>query len=143
MSRAMPTDTETFHWSEIYSVHIAVLDEQHRQLIKTVSELHQALRMGEGNRVLDSVLIGLVNYAGEHFATEESLMTRYGYPGLSLHRAQHQNFRNQLQEFMEAYKAGKPCVPVSIMLYVEQWLRSHLLKSDQLYSSFLNALGVH
>jgi hemerythrin len=139
----MPTATCTFRWTEEYSVHISVLDEQHRRLINTVNQLDQALRSAEGSSVVDSVLAQLVNYAGEHFATEESLMQQHSYPALSIHRAQHEAFREKLTGFLQAHQAGKPCVPVSLMLYMKEWLRKHLTTSDQLYSAYLNARGVY
>jgi hemerythrin len=38
--------SQTFRWSEVYSVHIAILDEQHRRLVATTNKLNQALRSG-------------------------------------------------------------------------------------------------
>jgi hemerythrin len=39
-------------------------------------------------------------------------------------------------------KAGKPGVPVSLLLYMQTWMKEHLSKTDKLYSAFLNARGV-
>lgn len=139
----MSTATRTFYWSEAYSVHIAVLDEQHRNLIDTIGRLREALRSGEGNSMLDPVLKELVDYAGVHFATEESLMQEHQFPGLPRHRAQHEEFRRELAEFLQAYHAGKQCVPVSLLFYMEAWLKQHLLRTDKLYSAYLNSRGVH
>ena len=132
----------TFHWTETYSVNIAVLDQQHQQLIETVNELDQALRKGEGKAALDSVLDKLVEYALVHFAAEESLMQKHDFPGFFTHRTQHEEFRKKLAEYLEAHKAGKPGVPVSLLFFMQEWMKEHLLKTDKLYSTFLNAHGV-
>ena len=87
-------------------MNIAVLDQQHKQLIETVNELDQALRRGEGNAALDSVLDKLVEYALVHFAAEESLMQERDFPGLYTHRTQHEEFRKKLAEYLEAHKAA-------------------------------------
>jgi len=139
----MPTATETFHWSESYSVHIAVLDEQHQRMIATLNELNQALRAGIGGSVMDTVLEKLMEYSTAHFDTEETLMEEHKFPGLSTHRARHREFREKMAEFLEGHRAGKQCVPVSVMLFMEGWLKEHMLKTDQLYSAYLNARGVH
>jgi len=139
----MTTATETFHWSEAYSVHIAVLDEQHRRLIAALNELNQALRSGMGGSVMDTVLEKLMEYSTAHFDTEETLMEEHQFPGLSTHRARHREFRQKMAEFLEAHRAGKQCVPVSVMLFMEEWLKEHMLRTDQLYSAYLNARGVH
>lgn len=133
---------DTFRWTEAYSVNIGILDEQHRALIDTVAQLREALHCREGNSVLGSVLHDLVDYAGVHFLTEEGLMEQHEFPGLALHRAQHEEFRERVAEFLQAYRAGRQCVAVSLHLYVETWLREHLRKTDMLYSAYLNARGV-
>lgn len=138
----MPATTQTFHWTEAYSVNIAVLDEQHRKLFATVNELDAALRAGRGSAVMNSVLQKLVNYATEHFAAEESLMARHDFPGLFTHQIQHALFRRKIDELLADYQAGKSGVPVSLMLFMQDWLKQHVLKTDKLYSAFLNARGV-
>jgi hemerythrin len=140
---AMHRATETFRWSESYSVHITVLDNQHRRLVATINELNQALHSGMGCSVMDSVLEKLMEYATEHFQSEEALMEQHHFPGLHTHRCRHEEFRQKMGLFFEAHRAGKPCVPVSVMLYMEKWLKEHMLKTDQLYSSYLNARGVY
>lgn len=138
----MPVVSETFRWTEAYSVHIAALDEQHRRLFDAVNELHRALQIGEGAAALQAVLQRLLHYAAEHFAAEEALMAQYNFPGLSTHRARHEAFRNKLAEFMEAHRAARAGAPVAVLLFLQDWLKNHLLKTDKLYSDFLNARGV-
>lgn len=135
--------TGTFRWTEALSVNIATFDEQHHELIDIMNQLDQALRKGEGKAVLDPVLDKLVEYALVHFAAEESLMEQHEFPGLFMHRAQHEEFRRRLAEYLEAHKAGKPGVPVSLLFFMQEWMKEHLSKTDKLYSAFLNARGVH
>jgi hemerythrin-like metal-binding protein len=82
-----------FRWTDMYKVNVALLDQQHQGLFDTVNELERALRVGEGNAVIDGILDRLVTYAGLHFAAEESLMERHSFPGLPTHRIQHEMFR--------------------------------------------------
>jgi len=133
----------TFRWTQAFSVEIAHLDRQHQQLFDTVNELDQALRAGEGNAVVDPVLNKLVDYALVHFAAEEVLMEKHDFPGLSSHRAQHEAFRDKIAAFLEDHKASKAGVPVSLMLFLQNWLKEHVLRVDKQYTAFLNARGVH
>lgn len=139
----MPVDSGTFRWTEAYSVKIAHLDQQHRQLFDTVNELDESLRNGEGNPALDPILRKLVAYAKDHFAAEEALMEQHGFPGLVTHQTQHEMFRQKIAAFLEDHRAGKAGVPVSLMLFMQTWLKQHVMKTDKLYSAFLNARGVH
>lgn len=138
----MPVVSETFRWTEAYSVNIAALDEQHRRLFDTVNELHRALKTGDGAAALNTVLQKLTHYAAEHFASEEALMAQYNFPGLSTHRARHEEFRDKLAEFMGAHSAARAGAPVSVLLFLQDWLKNHLLRTDKQYSDFLNARGV-
>ena len=76
------TPRQTFCWTERYSVNIAVLDRQHQALIDTVNELKDALTSGQGSGVVAEVLKKLSDYALNHFAAEELLMTEHAFPGL-------------------------------------------------------------
>jgi hemerythrin-like metal-binding protein len=138
----MPVATETFRWTQAYSVNISVLDQQHRSLFDVVNQLDQTLRMGRGNAALNPILDRLLEYATVHFAAEESLMKQHDFPGLPTHHTQHEMFRRQITEYLRDHKAGKPGVPVALLFYLQAWLKDHLVKTDKQYSAYLNARGV-
>ena len=132
----------TFRWTEKYSVNIAALDNQHKRLFAIINELNQALANGEGKAATDSVLWKLVDYAKAHFAAEEALLAEYKFPETASHRAEHDSFTQSIAKFREDDRAGKPGVPVSLMLFLQDWLKEHILVNDKAYASFLNARGV-
>jgi len=139
----MVTVSKVFRWTEAYSVHIALLDQQHQGLFATVDELNQAMSAGNGNEALQPILGKLMEYAQVHFSAEESLMEEHGFPGFSTHRYEHEMFRKNVAMFLEEYKAGKRGVPVTLMFFLQNWLKDHVQHADKLYSGFLNARGVH
>jgi hemerythrin len=138
----MSASTPSFRWTERYSVNIAALDNQHQRLFATINELNQALAAGEGGAAAAAVLQQLVEYAQTHFAFEEALLAKYQFPELGTHRGEHDKFNQSVAKFQEDYRAGKPGVPVSLMLFLQTWLKGHILANDRAYSSFLNARGV-
>lgn len=138
----MSAGTSTFRWTEAYRVNVAELDRQHQDLFDAVNELDQALSTGEGEAVIASLLEKLMKYADEHFAAEEALMQQHRFPGLSTHRAQHKVFRHKIAVFLASHRAHKASVPVSLLLFLREWLKDHLLKTDKQYSAFFNARGV-
>ncbi len=139
----MAVATSAFRWSERYSVNIAELDRQHQGFFAIVNELNDALAAGEGAAVTKSILLRLVEYANNHFAAEEALMTQYKFPALFTHCAEHDRFTRLVAKFLADYRAGKSGVPVTLLLFLQTWLKEHILVSDKAYSSFLNARGVH
>src|SRR5438309_63035 len=97
------SDTKcVFRWTDLYKVNVALLDQQHQGLFDTVNELERALRVGEGNAVIDGILDRLVTYAGLHFAAEESLIDRHSFQGLPTHRIQHEMFRKKMTTHAES-----------------------------------------
>ncbi|MGZ4789783.1 MAG: hypothetical protein ACXVZX_14790 [Terriglobales bacterium] len=52
-------------------------------------------------------------------------------------------FRQKIGTYLEDLKAGKPGVPVSLLLFMQEWMKQHPLTTDRQYSAFLNARGVH
>ena len=138
----MHASAVTFRWTEVYRVNIAAMDEQHKKLFQTVNELDHALRGGQGNAAVEPILGRLIEYATVHFESEESLMKEHDFPGLSTHRTQHLMFRQTIQKFLEQHQAGSTGVPVSLLMFLQTWLKQHVLKTDKLYSAYLNARGV-
>ncbi len=138
----MAVSTQTFRWTEKYAVNVQALDNQHRTLFATTNELNDALSYGEGAAAVDPVLQKLVDYALSHFAAEEALMKKHRFPDLAKHRAEHEDFARKVTEFIEEYRAGRAGVPVELLLFLQSWLKQHILVTDKAYSSFLNERGV-
>jgi len=138
----MSDTTCVFRWTDIYKVNVAVLDQQHQGLFDTVNEPERALRVGEGNAAIDGILDRLVTYAALHFAAEESLMERHSFPGLSTHRIQREMFRKKMATLLDRHRDAKAGVAVELLLFLQTWLKQHVLKTDKQYTAFLNARGV-
>ena len=138
----MTASDATFRWTEKYSVNIAALDNQHKRLFAIINELNQALANGEGTAATDSVLRKLVDYAKAHFVAEEALLAEYKFPETVSHRVEHDKFTQSMAKFRADHRAGKPGVPVSLILFLQDWLKEHILVNDKAYSSFLNSRGV-
>jgi hemerythrin len=139
----MDSSTRAFHWTQQYAVNIAELDRQHQWLFATVNELNEALSAGQGATVTHSVLEKLVQYAQTHFVAEETLMKQHHFPGLEQHKLEHEKFVKDVGKFIEEFKSKKPTVPVSLLMFLEHWLKHHILATDKAYSSYLNERGVH
>ena len=132
-----------FDWSEQYSVKVTSLDGQHQRLFSTADRLQQALGTGNANSVVDDVLKQLVQYTITHFAAEETLLRKNGYPELAAHLSEHQALRVKLELFQKQYAAGDRKIPGKLMMFLIHWLKGHILKTDRRYSDFLNSRGVH
>ena len=139
----MATATAPFvTWNDSWVIGVQEIDAQHKNLVSILNQLHQAMSLGHGKDVLGGILNSLIGYTKAHFAAEEALLAEYKFPETPTHRAEHDSFTQSIAKFREDYRAGKPGVPVSLMLFLQAWLKEHILINDKAYSSFLNARGV-
>jgi hemerythrin len=134
--------TPMLHWSEIYSVNIALIDRQHQNLFDTINELQEGLVAGHGADVMHGVLQKLIQYTKTHFEAEEALMEQYGFHDLATHRVEHEAFVRNIAKYTEDFRISKTNAPASLLLFLQSWLKAHILKSDKAYSRFLNERGV-
>jgi hemerythrin-like metal-binding protein len=133
---------EAVAWIPEYSVGVAELDLQHQRLFRISRELHDAIRMGDGHERLGGILARIVMYTIDHFATEEELMLRYGFPGVFAHRFEHNKFTIKISALQREYLAGKADAAEALLQDLEQWLHEHVTKRDREYVNFLHSKGV-
>jgi len=97
-----------FEWKDSYSVKVTALDNQHKKLFTIVNEPYTAMGTGHGREVAGDVLQRLVDYTVNHFAAEEKLMEKHGYPYLASHRQEHKALTDKVLAFK------KPSMPAPV-----------------------------
>ncbi len=130
------------NWKNDYSVNIREIDEQHKQLINMINELHDAMLAKKGKEALLSVLTKLANYCATHFAVEEKLMSGNGYPEYADHKEVHNKMTAKVKALMADVQAGKTTISIEVMNFLKNWLDKHIMGTDKKYSAFLNSKGV-
>ena len=129
-------------WDNSFSVKIPSIDKQHQKLIGMINELMDAMKEGKGNNVLGDIIGKLADYTVVHFTTEEKYFDRYGFPGTEEHKKEHQEFVTKVLDFKQGFEAGKIGLSIKIMHFLKDWLKDHILGTDQKYSDFLVSKGV-
>lgn len=123
-------------WTDEYRVGVAVIDDQHRQLVEIVNKFEEALRRKKGSRQVSTILNDLFGYTQEHFATEERLLAAAGYPQLKLHQSQHRQLLQKVERFQFEFNAGRR-VSTELHEFLAYWLVTHILRDDKAYASAL------
>jgi hemerythrin len=131
-----------FTWSSEYNLNIPQIDAQHQGLVRLINSLHDAMGRGEGRVALAKILADLVNYTVVHFRDEEKYMQSIGYPGLAAHHTQHQAFVAKVSAFQADFEAGKLTLTLQVMNFLKDWLRVHILDSDQKFAATRPAKAV-
>ncbi len=126
-------------WSDRLVTGVREADEQHKKLVNLVNELYDAMKAGKGKEVIDKILNELVSYANYHFNTEETLMSKYGFPELSAHKKEHEGFTAKVKEFLDKKAKGEATLTMEVMTFLKDWLVKHIMGTDKKYGPFLQA----
>jgi len=124
-------------WNNWMSVKVNRFDDEHKKLIQMIGQLNDAMKRGEGDKVISDVLASLAAYCKTHFANEERLMQQYNYPEYPEHKQAHEAFVQKVGEAINAFE-NKSITPASIMNILSDWLMNHILKVDKRYAEFFS-----
>jgi methyl-accepting chemotaxis protein len=108
------------------------IDDQHKELIRLINELHAACLAGTATEKLIPQLEFIGRYAVSHFSHEESTMTRHQCPAAAKNKAAHAKFLADYQRMMGQAKAGGASTRLAIELkqMLADWLSAHICKID-------------
>lgn len=129
-------------WSDNLSTGVRAMDEQHKGLVNTLNELHEAMLSGKDKAAAGPLLNRLVRYTHDHFAAEEALMTRTKYPRFPAHLSKHKDLTAQVEAFVGRYQRGELSLNVDLLMFLRDWLTTHIQKEDREYGPWLNQNGV-
>jgi hemerythrin len=126
-------------WNESYSVKIADIDQQHKQLINIINNLHEVMKTGGAPAKLAPIVNELVSYTHYHFSFEKKMLESTAYPTVADHKKVHQSMVAQVENFRDMVADGKSSAPLKLMAFLKDWLTSHILQTDMRYSSHVTA----
>jgi hemerythrin len=127
-------------WSEILSVGVDEIDEDHRKLVNVFNVLNHSVMDGESPDYLAATLEELINCTVWHFSHEERLMLKYRYAGIEEHKAEHRELIKSAKELQqEILQAEKPVADEHIE-FLERWLTEHILTADLRLGSYLSRM---
>ncbi|MCB1784816.1 MAG: bacteriohemerythrin [Chromatiaceae bacterium] len=121
-------------WDPSLSVGVDVIDGQHRRIVDYINELDLARKDDDRARI-GEILSNLVDYTRTHFAFEEDLMARSGYPLSESHKQVHRSYVAHIDKFVEQHRAGKD-VTRRLMSELQIWLTNHIRNADTDYAPY-------
>jgi hemerythrin-like metal-binding protein len=131
-------------WTTKMSVGVAVLDEDHKELVSLLNKLHDGIAAGHGTETLGKILDGLVDYAKGHLVREEEMFAQTGYSDAAEHIKKHQEMAAKVLEIQARYNKGLfDALSLTTLEFMRNWLSDHIQGSDKSYKEHLNASGVH
>ncbi|MCG8642773.1 MAG: bacteriohemerythrin [Desulfobacterales bacterium] len=129
-------------WSDKLMTGLSQVDDQHKELVKMINELHRAMKMRLGNRETGQILARLADYTVYHFGYEQQLFDAHAYPDRENHSAVHDRLVEQVLEYKKEHDQGKAALSMDLMHFLTDWLKDHILKTDMQYVPYLREKGV-
>jgi hemerythrin len=122
-------------WDDQLLVGDPLIDTQHRTLIDFISRIYS------GSTEADEAALNVaLEYAGTHFAAEEELMKRVGYPHYEEHRRKHIKLTRILLGYKAEYEARSRDLH-AFKHFMFHWVREHILEEDRRIGVFLATRG--
>jgi len=132
-------------WSDSLSVNHPTIDSQHRELVRRIAALIDAINKGNiTNEDMVEMLGFIADYTDEHFSTEEKMMVLAEYPGYEEHKAQHLWFMNEVNELIKEYiiNGVSDKLLTDIQRVLIDWLVGHITGTDKKLGAYLMQKGI-
>ena len=129
-------------WDDTLSVGVRAIDDQHKGLIQSLNDLHDAMIKGLAKQATGPLLDKLVKYTKEHFVAEEAMLKRTSYPDFADHKARHVELTQQVEDYVARFRKGDIGLTVHLMDFLRSWLTNHIRRVDRDYGPWLNQHGV-
>ncbi len=127
-------------WSDNLSIGVDVIDEQHKALIQRLNDLHTAITSHQGQSAIAGTLNFLIEYTHFHFDAEEKYMAASNYPGLNQQVAEHNEFRESLDNIERDFKEDGATheLAAAIDTLLINWLIEHIQTTDINFGKYLS-----
>lgn len=130
-----------FQWQDSYLTHIDELDAQHQKLVALINNLYTDLLNCPDNEQKQATVVKtlaeLMDYGCYHFDAEEKLMLEHNYPEYAVHKQEHENFKLKVAQLMKAQTETANAVPFPVVVFLRDWLASHVIHTDKQYGPYL------
>jgi hemerythrin len=128
-------------WTNSLATGVTEIDGQHKEIFKRVRRLSDACSEGKGREEVLKLLLFLEDYVKEHFAAEEKLQVRSGYPEYAQHKSQHTRFIADIARLATAFKTEGATLSLVIMTNktLTAWLVQHISKTDMELAAHLKS----
>jgi hemerythrin len=111
-------------------------------LVGIINSLREALLAGKGQDVQKITIEDMVDYATNHFVTEEGYMQAFGYSEYARHKLEHESFTAKALELKERVNKAGFVLTLEILEFLKSWLKGHIMGTDKRYQECFNEHGL-
>jgi len=128
-------------WQSAYESGNPIIDAQHRGLFANANALLAAATNNAPRDEALPLVERLVDDVHAHFAYEESVLARIGFPGASRHAEGHARLLAKAEQLAANVRGGHASASSTLDFLVHQLVGQHLLKADRAFFPYLRNLA--
>lgn len=117
-------------WDEKFSVGVAAVDHEHRELIGLVNETYDKLKRPDAGIAVPDFLGEIYARISAHFALEEKLMRANRYAHLNEHKSDHERLLDEIRNIMDDYEDGRVFDTEQFAQRLGAWFTEHFRTHD-------------
>ena len=130
-------------WSEEMSVGVKEMDDDHKKLISILNEIHERVAAGQDKQALSGLVDQMMAGTKAHFAQEEQLLAKSGYPDVTAHYEEHDQMIAKALSACAGFRWGSTSMlSEDLLAYPRDWLIEHIQSTDKSYGAYLSAKGI-
>ena len=117
-------------WSDDLAIGIASIDDDHRQILRLIGTLYDAVGCPDPQAAISDTMATLTQYVEHHFRREETLLELARFSALEAHRSVHDTFRDYVR--LQA-QDDSPQNATQLLSYLINWWVGHIATDDKFY----------
>ena len=119
-----------------------VIDAQHKELVRMTNEFYAGVQMGGliAKMFFMKTIQGAVQYVKTHFAAEEEIMQKIGYPFFEEHKKRHEDFVAAVARQVQVFEKEDNPDPAGFVRYLMDWVLQHIADMDKKYAPYIAKL---
>ncbi len=139
--RADRAEMKLMEWSDELTCGVAEVDRDHRGMVDLVNEAYGLMMTGEGAKAAGRLVADLGALTARHFADEERLMGRLGYPEIERHKAIHRDLLARFKDLRARFEGGDETAGKDLFVYLANWLKEHTFRLDRAFVDYARGNG--
>jgi hemerythrin len=117
-------------WKDEFSVGVASVDLEHRDLIDLINDLHGMMGKDASQDQVVSALGEIYAQISAHFALEEKLMRDTEYESLADHKEDHESLLDELRDIMDRVEDDGSYDEARLSGELNTWFTEHFRTHD-------------
>ena len=127
-------------WKPEYSVGIASMDAEHREMIELINDVYARLGSSTDTDALEECLEEIFNTISMHFALEERIMSEARYDEYEDHKEDHEDLLDEIRDLMDEFIADTERGTELLEQRLSGWFGKHFASFD---ARLHGKLGAH